>query len=406
MTRKHWVLLHRYAGIYLAFYLIVAGATGSLISFHKELDHAINPALFRVMPANTVFDAPSLIEQAEVLVPEGRVTDIILKREPEQAIMMRMVPRINPATNEPYVLDFTQLYLDPYTGLETGRRRFGDLSQGFVNLMPFIYQFHYSLALGKVGSWLFGIAAIIWMFDCFVGFYLTLPLQNSDTRRSYGQRWKPAWLVKWRAGTTRVNFDLHRATGLWVWPMLLVFAWSGVYFNLGEQVYKPVMQVFFEFHDPRGDLPKRDKPLEQPMLSWGEALQIGRKHMTEQALRHSFIVEHEVWLALDREHGVYHYGVHSDRDIAKWGQTQVLLDANNGTLKTLSLPSGHYAGNTVTNWLSALHQGEVFGLPYRIFVCVLGVMVVMLSVTGIVIWLKKRRARTSLQRANPQRTDG
>jgi uncharacterized iron-regulated membrane protein len=60
----------------------------------------------------------------------------------------------------------------------------------------------------------------------------------------------------------------------------------------------------------------------------------------------------------------------------------------------------------VTNWLSALHQGEVFGLPYRIFVCVLGVMVVMLSVTGIVIWLKKRRARTSLQRANPQRTDG
>jgi uncharacterized iron-regulated membrane protein len=48
------------------------------------------------------------------------------------------------------------------------------------------------------------------------------------------------------------------------------------------------------------------------------------------------------------------------------------------------LPTGQYAGNTVTSWLFALHEANVFGLPYRIIVCLLGLAIVMLSVTGIV----------------------
>jgi len=116
--------------------------------------------------------------------------------------------------------------------------------------------------------------------------------------------------------------------------------------------------------------------------------------MAEQAAQHGFVVEHEVWLWLDREHGVYHYGVHSDRDVgATSGMTSVIFDANNGALKVLSLPSGQHAGSTVTNWLYALHQGEVFGLPYRIFVCMMGLVITMLSVTGVYLWLKKRRSQ-------------
>jgi uncharacterized iron-regulated membrane protein len=36
-------------------------------------------------------------------------------------------------------------------------------------------------------------------------------------------------------------------------------------------------------------------------------------------------------------------------------------------------------------------MANVFGLPYRLFVCFLGLVIVMLSVTGVVIWSKKRR---------------
>lgn len=75
----------------------------------------------------------------------------------------------------------------------------------------------------------------------------------------------------------------------------------------------------------------------------------------------------------------------------------LLFDADNGEFRLLVLPTERYAGNTVTHWLYALHMANVFGLPWRIFVCVLGLVIVMLSVTGILIWMKKRRAWSDQQ---------
>jgi uncharacterized iron-regulated membrane protein len=85
--------------------------------------------------------------------------------------------------------------------------------------------------------------------------------------------------------------------------------------------------------------------------------------------------------------------VRSGRDIQdRRGNTEVLFDADTGEMRLLLLPTGQYAGNTVTSWLYALHEANV-GMPYRIFVCVLGLVIVMLSATGVYIWWKKRRAR-------------
>jgi uncharacterized iron-regulated membrane protein len=60
----------------------------------------------------------------------------------------------------------------------------------------------------------------------------------------------------------------------------------------------------------------------------------------------------------------------------------------------MDLPSGEHPGNTVENWLRALHFADLRdSLAYRVLVCALGLGVAVLSVTGIYIWLKKRRAR-------------
>jgi uncharacterized iron-regulated membrane protein len=93
----------------------------------------------------------------------------------------------------------------------------------------------------------------------------------------------------------------------------------------------------------------------------------------------------------------------SSRDIQdRGGLTQLCFDADTGEMKLLLLPTGQYRGNTVTNWLYALHMGNVFGLPYRLFVCVLGLAIVILSVTGLVLWWQKRRAaRHRKGRATP-----
>lgn len=59
----------------------------------------------------------------------------------------------------------SDLYLNPYTGEELGRRSWGDITQGRVNLMAFIYRLHFALALGTIGSYTLGIIALLWTLD-------------------------------------------------------------------------------------------------------------------------------------------------------------------------------------------------------------------------------------------------
>jgi uncharacterized iron-regulated membrane protein len=40
-----------------------------------------------------------------------------------------------------------------------------------------------------------------------------------------------------------------------------------------------------------------------------------------------------------------------------------------------------------------LHSGRILGLPGRILISLMGVVVAMLSVTGVIIWYRKRAAR-------------
>ena len=54
-----------------------------------------------------------------------------------------------------------------------------------------------------------------------------------------------------------------------------------------------------------------------------------------------------------------------------------------------------HGSSTISARLKALHRALVFGLPYQIFVCALGLVIAMLSVIGVYFWwkMKKRNAR-------------
>lgn len=164
--------------------------------------------------------------------------------------------------------------------------------------------------------------------------------------------------------------------------------------NLWDTVYTWTTRAVFDYKAPWTELPVLDDIAQEPRLSWRQAQAAGRHWMDEQAELHHFEVYQPLALHLDRERNVYRYSVRSSRDIQdKRGTTRVLFDADTGAFKLLLLPSGQYNGNTVTSWLYALHMANIFGFPYRIFVCVLDLIITMLSVTGIVIWMKRRRAR-------------
>jgi uncharacterized iron-regulated membrane protein len=384
-VRAALVFLHRYAGLGLALFLILEGLTGSLLAFNTELDRQINPDLFaRVEPGARPLSLAELCERAEALAPESAVAYMF--RYEDQA-MMRLRPRSGASTGTDYV----QLFLDPTTGAELGRRTYGVLSEGRVNIMPFLYRLHRDLALGPTGVSVLSIVALIWTLDCFTAFLLTLPV----SRRAFWRRWKPSWLVKWPAGAFRLNFDFHRAGGLWLWGMLFIFAWSSVMFDY-RPVYKAVTGALFEYDVPEARMarlaPHGDAA---PKLGWREAERHGAKLMAEEMGARGIETGQAHSFAYIKAFGVYSYGIHSSRDVRERnGGTGIWFDGDTGELRTVFLPTGEHSGNTVTSWLWALHFADLHGsLTYRVFVFLFGLCVVGLSGTGIYIWLKKRRGK-------------
>lgn len=404
MTRHFWLLIHRYAGLYMAFFLTVAGLTGSVLAFYHELDGWLNPERHRVaVEERPMLDELALRDKALALAPQARINSIRFRHEPGDVFQAFLTPRINPDTGKAFELANRAIWLNPYSGALTGFEENGFWPLTRHNILRFIYRLHYSLALEKTGVWLFGIAALIWTLDCLAAFYLTLPnapkkvrcAEQSEAHRSrFWARWAVAWKIKWPASPLRFNFDLHRAGGLWTWPMLFVFAWSSVAFNLGEPVYRPVMRAVFDLPDfnvfPAPNLPK---PQPDPTLDWPTAQATGRRLMAEQARLHHFKVYDEVALAYQPAKGLFFYLVKSDLDInTQNGSTIVWFDGKSGAFVNVLLPSGWNTGVTISQWLVTLHRAKIWGLPFQIFVCLMGLVVAMLSVTGVYIWLKKRRA--------------
>lgn len=397
--RQILIVFHRYIGLLLVPFLLIVGFTGSVLAFYHELDRWLNPSMLTVpVPQSSSvspFDPFALHERAENLTPHAQADWFDLTLEPGQAYRLFLLPRINPHSGLPYDLPYNEIYFNPYTGEQTGARTWGEVSLAKENILSFLYRLHYALALPEhlamFGMTVLGVIALLWFLDSFVGFYLTVPQQRmkqSLPYKQYWQRWKPAWHIK----ASRFNYDLHRASGLWLWPVLLVLAWSGVAFNLKE-VYQPVMSTVLNMRDLDA-LPRLDKPLETPGIDWRTAHHFGQRYIDRASEEHGFTVEREQSLYLDRMHGVYHYSVKTDHDHGKNGATIAVLHADTGELVALTTPATDSIGDVVHRWITWLHTARVFGLPMQILICMTGLIVAVLSVTGTVIWLKKSKAKT------------
>lgn len=395
-SRHVLVLLHRWTGLGMAFFLIVTSLTGSLLVFDDELDAWLAPQLQLAQPApgqsaQAMMDPYLLREKvAQAMGPQVHISQLVLHARPGRTVSFQADPATDPATGKPYRLGYDEILVNPYTGVVQGVRDRDKISLKPSDLMPFLFKLHHSLALPRApGALLLGTVGLLWTLDCFIGMILTWP-----RARPFLVKWKPAWLIKWRAGFYRVNLDLHRAFGLWCWVMLLLFAWSSVMLNLRDQIYLPVMSRILSFDTSWRPGPPLPQALSGPLQSWPEAHALARRTMDDFARQRGLVIDFEEKLAFDRRRGVYIYLVHSNADLrADVGNTGLRIDARTGKILGHWLPVGDRDGNTFSNWLGALHMGHVFGLPWRILLVLVGGAVSLLTVTGVVVWWKKRAAR-------------
>lgn len=88
---------------------------------------------------------------------------------PGTSLAFGVSPRVTPETGELFEPGFNQIFVNPVSGEELGKRQWGAVwpitKETFVS---FLYKLHYSLHLPKFwgidrrGIWLLGIIAILW----------------------------------------------------------------------------------------------------------------------------------------------------------------------------------------------------------------------------------------------------
>ncbi|MGI4815677.1 MAG: PepSY-associated TM helix domain-containing protein [Janthinobacterium lividum] len=397
--RPALVKLHRWFGLGTALFLFVSGLTGAVIAWNLELDAWLNHDFYYARSSAAALSPLELARRAEAADQRIRITYLPLGIEPGRTLQVRVEGRQNAATGRPYELGFNQLALDPATGLVQSRRDWGALSLRRLNLLPFIYQLHYTLYLPTttggiaLGIWLLGIVAIVWLFDNVIALMLAFPRWKS---------WRKSLAFRVRRGGYALTFDLHRSGGVWIWVLLGMVATTSISMNLEAPVMRPVVSLFSRL-TPTPLSAAGLRPATPP-----GAVDLSRERIVELAIASARQLKIDAvpggifYMPSMHIYGVGFFAPGGERADGRLGNPWLYWDAVTGAEISQSVPGRGTAGDVFLQAQFPLHSGRLLGIPGRILVSVVGLMVAILSVTGLLIWQKKRAARGS-QRGRGQR---
>ncbi|KWF21620.1 PepSY-associated TM helix domain-containing protein [Burkholderia pseudomultivorans] len=394
-VRPLFVRLHRWFGLAIALFLFVAGLTGAVIAWDHELDAALNPDFYVARSGAKPLDTLALADRIEAADPRVQLSYLPLAVEPGHTLQAGVMPRVDPTTGQPYPLDFDQIAVDPATGVVQGRREWGALSLARLNLMPFLYRLHYSLFLPVYGGvnfgfWVMGVVGIVWAVDSLIALVLAFPNLKS---------WRKSLAFRVRRGGYPLVFDLHRSGGVWVWGLLLVVAVTSISMNLGNPVVRPLVSLF----SPLAETPYTNPEHFPPASAGSKVLPRARiVELARSAGRAAGIAAPPGALLFAPAMNVYAVGFFApgnDHGDVGLGNAWLYWDAVTGQPVAAQVPGRGSAGDLFMQAQFPLHSGRIAGVAGRIAVSVLGVVIAMLSVTGICIWVKKRSARVRAGRA-------
>jgi len=405
--RQPLVVLHRWFGLATALFLLIAGLTGALISWEHELDEWLNPKLFQHHGAGEPLAPLALVAAVESADARVRVSMFPLHLEAGHNAVIWVDARRNAATGRRHDIGYDHVFINPVSGQIVGRRLWGQVSLAPEHLMSFLYKLHFSLHLPEIwgidrwGVWLMGGVAMVWLVDTFIALALTLPRRrrrshHDKTEAASGPgwwaRWAPAWRLRTASGGYKLNFDLHRAGGLWVWGLLLILAFTSFSLNLYREVFYPAMSLVskttpgpFETRTPT----PAHEPVE-PVLGWAAVLDRGRQEAARrgwtQPVGNAFYSDNFAVF------GVRFFHPGQDHESGGMAIRSLYYDGRSGEPIGDEVPWQGTAADVFNQLQFPLHSGRILGLPGRILMSVMGLVVAMLAVTGIVIWWRKRRS--------------
>lgn len=238
-TRKLFNDIHLWLGIGAGLILFVVCLTGTIYTFHTEIDEWVNSEKYHINASS--YDKPIPVEQlAEKLKQqkEGQVASVSISTDSDAYKFS--VRKEGERRGSNYLVN-------QYTG-----EILGDTKSNTSEFFMLMFRLHRWLMLDtSIGRPIVGWSTVIFIFIIITGLVIWIPQKVKS--------WKQGLKIKWSSNWKRVNHDLHNALGFYTAFFLLIMALTGLQWSFDW--YRTGLQGVLGINEPeRG----RERPETKP----------------------------------------------------------------------------------------------------------------------------------------------
>ncbi|BCA61564.1 hypothetical protein HMP09_0798 [Sphingomonas sp. HMP9] len=388
---------HFYAGLIVAPFLLILAVTGSIYLFNDEIDDALYPAQ-RFVAVHAVQVPPSLMIHAALKAHPGTATRIDLPGAPDRAAVVF----VTPDHGEPL-----RVAVDPGTSHVLGATIYARTLVGFAEAI------HGSLTLGTVGDRIVELAACWALVLIVTGLYLWWPRGRGGLGGIVYPRLSASGRLVWR--------DLHAVIGVWSvaligFLLLTGLPWAGIQ---GELLNRGTAALGIGY--PASNRTQNTPVSVSMKTALGEApwtMERAPMPTTAATAAHAGHAGHEMTMAVRddaavagidriatsvrRDHhiagayrlflpsgptGVYTAYTYPDQP---QGQRTLYFDRwTGGLIREVGYPDYGWAAKAIELGVQ-LHMGNYFGLANQLVMLTTCIAIVLLVISGVVMWWKRR----------------
>ncbi len=356
MTARRFVFkLHLYTGLLVGLLLVLSGLSGSVLVFREEIEAFAYPELLVTTAQGERVAVDEVLQTVQRAYPEDRPFAIRIPRTPQQTYLVKM--------NSAHDLF---VYVDPYSGRILGAHRQKNSATGWVSLL------HTELLSGKAGETALGIGGLLLIGLCATGLVIWWPRNGKIS-----QGFKVQWSARWK----RLNFDLHRASGVYAALFLLITASTGAAFVFNETAIGLVDAVTAS---PPRAAPPRSVPSRagMPARSLDTLL-----HQADRVLPAA-----TTWISLPQTpQAPLVVRKKLPQEFHPNGRNFVYLDQHSGRVLQAEHALAAPLGTRIFNTFYPIHTGAIGGTPTRVLQVIVGLAPLLLLVTGFVMWKNRRK---------------
>lgn len=351
--RMLWLQVHKWIGLLLAVLIIPISVTGSALVWHDWLDAQLEPQRHAVLGPAALPPSAYAAAASALLAPDERLTT--LRFNPDGAPVLAVASKPPVGGGRP---ERTNYWLDPRDASVV------DQASANAGVVRVLHVLHGSMMIpGGWGRPIVGWVGVFMLVSCLTGIWLWWPLAGGFAS---GLRWK-------RRNT--LNANLHYLTGFWVLIPLAMLSFTGAWISF------PSVFSTFESAAPRG-----------PGGPGG-----GRGGPALPLVETQSSVDAAVAAATPYAPGkLLSVGWPNERD-AQW-TIQFETDAAPAEVKVadagaVAAPPEAARPETLARTMRRWHDGTDMGPVWQVVIFLGGIIPALLSITGIVIWWRARKAR-------------